>query len=316
MNTDVAAWLWSDGPGAAAAWLAEVEAFFAEVEAELSRFRAASGLSRLNAAAGQGPQPVSALLATVLERGLHAAEQSSGVFDPTMLHALQAAGYDRSFERLCLECGAQAGLARSASASAQAELTGSACAPHSRANWQEVELNRRANTVSLPAGLGIDLGGIAKGWTVDRAAEMLGAWGAALVDAGGDIRASAAPGGEPWPVAIQDPFHPERDLGVMRLSAGALVTSTIGRRQWQLGGQAMHHLIDPRTGAPSTSDLHTVTVLGPTAEEAEVAAKVALVLGHAEGERYLAGRGLAGLLVDRDAHVSTVGKLQMEQVGG
>ena len=68
MNTEIAAWLWSD-IGHAAVWLHEVEAFFGEVEAELIRFRPDSGLSRLNAAAGQGPQPVSEMLETVIALG-------------------------------------------------------------------------------------------------------------------------------------------------------------------------------------------------------------------------------------------------------
>ncbi|MCB0241370.1 MAG: FAD:protein FMN transferase, partial [Anaerolineae bacterium] len=72
------------------------------------------------------------------------------------------------------------------------------------------------------------------------------------------------PGGEPWPVAVQDPFDETRDCAVLALNGGAVATSSIGRRRWQRNGQTMHHLIDPRTGQPSDSDLHTVTVLADT----------------------------------------------------
>ena len=292
MNTEVAAWLWSD-IGHAAVWLHEVEAFFGEVEAELSRFRPDSGLSRLNAAAGQGPQPVSEMLETVISLALKAAEESDGLFDPTVLHALRRAGYDRSFELLADDAG------RPIAPGDEGDTT---------INWRAVELNPILGTVTLPAGLGLDLGGIAKGWAVDRAAEMLGAWGAAMVDAGGDIRVSEAAGGEPWPIGIQHPFDPARDLGVIALDGGAVVTSTVGRRQWQRDQQTMHHLIDPRTGQPSQSDLHTVTVLAPTAASAEVAAKVALILGSDRGRAHLMARGFSGVFVDRTGHVEMVGE--------
>ena len=171
-----------------------------------------------------------------------------------------------------------------------------------------------SGTARLPAGLGIDLGGIAKGWAVDRATEMLAAWGAALVDAGGDLRATAAPDGEPWPIAVQDPFDEMNDLFVIGLTKGAMATSSIGKRRWERHGQAMHHLIDPRSGLPSQSDLHTVTVLAPTAAEAEVAAKVALILGQHAGLRYLNERGLAGVLIGVNRRLKLVGNLQIDTV--
>jgi thiamine biosynthesis lipoprotein len=298
MNTQISAWMWSDGP-LASVWLNEAEAFFREIEAELSRFRPDSGLSRLNAAAGDGPQAVSGTLRTVLGLALAAARGSGGIFDPTVLNPLRSAGYDLSFETLAAGIGAAAGGCPGNSAGASL-------------GWQQVMLDTAHSTVELPAGVGIDLGGIAKGWTVDRAAEMLGAWSAALVDAGGDIRASAAPGGEPWPIAIEDPFDNTRDLGVIRLAEGAVATSSVGRRRWQRDGQTMHHLIDPRTGAPSRSDLHTVAVVAPTAMEAELAAKIVLILGSREGQAYLETRELSGLLIGHDGGQQAVGKLTLE----
>lgn len=288
MNTDVAAWLWSDSP-LAGVRLRAVERFFAQVEAELSRFRPHSGLSRLNAAAGRGPQPVSPLLLEVLALALEAARASGGVFDPTVLHALQATGYDRSFEQIAAD---------------------DSDTPHepgipARSGWQQVLLDAANGTVALPAGVGVDLGGIAKGWAVDQAARQLGQWGPALVDAGGDIRSIGAPG-EPWPVAVQDPFDERRDLAVVGLAGNAVATSSSGGRRWQRSGQTMHHLIDPRTGQPSRSDLHTVTVVAPTAVAAEVAAKVALLLGRQAGQQYLEGRQYAAWLVDHQGCVAVV----------
>lgn len=292
MNTDVAAWLWSDSV-LAQVRLGEVETVFAQVESELSRFRPASGLSRLNAMAGAGPLRISPLFQTVLGAALDAANESGGIFDPTMLDLLCRAGYDRSFELL-------------------STMDGNRYATHdrglNRTGWRQVELDTSSGIARLPAGLGLDLGGIAKGWAVDRASDMLTSWGAALVDAGGDLRATAAPDGEPWPIAVQDPFDEMNDLFVISLTEGAIATSSIGKRRWERHGQTLHHLIDPRSGLPSKSDLHTVTVLAPTAAEAEVAAKVALILGEHAGWRYLDERGLAAVLIGVDRRLKLVGK--------
>lgn len=300
MNTGVSAWLWSESP-LAPERLVETEPLFAAAEVELSRFKPDSALSRLNSRAGAGPQAVSPVLVEVLSAALAAADDSDGIFDPTLLIALQRAGYNRSFELL----GANETVHPLQRASEKPEIR------TIRAGWRQVQLDPERNSVTLPSGLGIDLGGIAKGWTVDRAAERLAPWGAALVDAGGDLRATAAPAGEPWPVGLQDPFDEESDLFVVGLESGAIATSSIGRRRWERDGQAMHHLIDPRSGRPSRSDLHTVTVLAQTAIEAEVAAKAALILGRRAGRRYLETRGLSGALIGCDRSIEVAGKLPL-----
>jgi thiamine biosynthesis lipoprotein len=296
MNTDVGIWLWHTAPRAET-WLQDAAQRFAAIEAELSRFRPDSGLSRLNAAAGAGPQPVSPLLWTVVSAALDAARRSQGLFDPTLLRPLQRAGYDRSFEQLT------------------PNLSGAAAAVGAP-DWgyQRIDINQGAMTVSLPEGLGLDLGGIGKGWAVDHVAQALAVHGPVLVDAGGDMRVVGVVQGEPWPIAVQDPFNEQHDLLTLALTSGAVATSSIGGRRWTRNGQAMHHLLDPRIGQPSASDLHTVTVLAPTATVAEVAAKVALILGSQRGRAYLASRGLRGLLSLRDGQQQTVGRLPLSHL--
>lgn len=282
MNTHVGIWLWSNAPAATAA-LREGEAFFARVETALSRFRPHSELSRLNAAAGKGPRPVSRLLYTVLAQALSWASKTQGIYDPTVLPALLAAGYDCSFDRLS--------PTSSRPAHPPAEGTWG--------QWSAIQLDPVDLMVELPAGVQVDLGGIAKGWTVDQVAEMLAPWGPVLVDAGGDIRAIGLPGDAPWPIAVQDPFQPEVDCMVLDLAQGGLATSSIGGRRWIRGGVLQHHLIDPRTGRPAQSDLHTVTVWAPTVVEAEIGAKVALILGSQDGAAFLRQRGWRGWLWTR-----------------
>lgn len=292
MNTDIGVWLWSQASNAAD-HLAASEQTFERVEAELSRFRNNSALSRLNARAGAGPQPVSPRFYIVLSLALSAAAESDGLFDPTVLYPLRMAGYDRSFEQIAAQTD---------------EAVVPAPPDETHWGWRNVRLNEEARMVELPAGVGLDLGGIAKGWTVDRVAETLGEVGPALVDAGGDIRSVGMPGGDAWPIAVQDPFDETADLFAVDLKGDAIATSSIGGRRWQRAGQTLHHLIDPRTGRPSDSNLHTVTVIAPTTVEAEVAAKVALILGLESGRRYLEERALPALLIDRSgAHHFVVG---------
>ncbi|MGZ8687679.1 MAG: FAD:protein FMN transferase, partial [Gaiellaceae bacterium] len=135
-----------------------------------------------------------------------------------------------------------------------------------------------------------DLGGLGKGYAVDRVAESLSVAGPCLVNAGGDI---AIRGGS-WPVGVADGL-------TLELSRGGVATSGRDRRRWVRGGREAHHLIDPSTGRPAESDLVRVTVVADSATEAEVLAKAAFlgadvdvprVLVTADGRTVLAG-GLA-----------------------
>ena len=301
MNTDVGVWLWSTTPERVAIlsrsfkW---AEEFFARAEDELSRFRSTSALGRLNGAAGRGPQAVSPLFWTVLMSALEAADDSGGIYDPTLLRTLERIGYDRTFDEV-ERCGTRNTIAD----------------VPSFGSWRRVGLDSRTSSVSLPADLALDFGGIAKGWTVDRVALVLAPLGPVLVDAGGDLRAIGMVDGEAWPIAVQDPFEPERDRAVVRLAEGALATSSIGGRRWKRGGRTLHHVIDPRTGTAAESDLHSVTVRAPSAVMADVAAKVVLVLGSTSGAPYLLERGLAGLLTSVDGHEIVVGDFRRQEIG-
>ena len=278
--------------------IAWAEDFFARVEAELSRFRSTSALSQLNGAAGRGPQVVSPMLWTVLLEALHAARESGGIYDPTVLHSLERAGYDRSFEAI--------------------EPTGrTEMGPPPNGTlggWRRIQVDHNSRSVDLPADLALDLGGIAKGWTVDRVALALVGLGAVLVDAGGDLRVVGTVDGEPWLIGVQAPFTPERDRAVVRLRDGALATSSVGGRRWQRGDRTLHHLIDPRTGTSADSNLHSVTVHAPNTMTADVAAKVVLVLGRDAGTAYLLKRGLSASLTAVDGFEMVVGDFAREWV--
>jgi FAD:protein FMN transferase len=271
--------------------LGQVQSLFAEAEATLSRFRPESDLSKLNRSAG-APYQGSAMLFNAVDLALRTARDSEGVFDPTILSALVGAGYDRSFEMLADR---DPGAAEPAAPSVY--------------TWRDVRLDYARRQIYLPAGCGIDLGGIGKGWTVDLARLLLWPFEHFVVDAGGDIYvAGTQADGQEWTIAVDDPRRPGSDLCVLRIRDRAVATSTVVRRHWLQGGAERHHLIDPRTGAPAVGDVLAATVVADTVARAESLAKVALILGRDAGTAYLSRqRGTAALLALANGEVALTG---------
>jgi thiamine biosynthesis lipoprotein len=269
----------------------EVARLFAASEAVFSRFRRDSELSRLNRA--RGPFVASDELFGVLSRAKAHAAATSGVFDPAVAKAVVGAGYDRSF--------------------APGRLDGPAPATPANPIHRELDawrLDVETRRVERAPGVELDLGGIVKGFTVDLASALLPACSA--VDAGGDAALRGdGPDGEGWLVDVEDPFAPARTLATLRLRNEAIATSAANRRAWRRGARTMHHLIDPRTGAPSEADVAQATVIAPTAELADVLAKAAFILGADAGSELLRASGVRGLLVLRDASVLEVGELEV-----
>ena len=281
MNSDVTL---IAGAADAARRLDRAERWLAAYEARFSRFLPASELTRLNTAAGR-PFRASPRLFALVSLALALARRSGGLFDPTVLHRLEDAGYDRSFEL----------LAGNASSPRPAR------APNG--SWRDLRLDAGARTIELPAGLGIDLGGIGKGWAVDQLVAMIGRPG--LVDGGGDVFAAGSPtDGPAWRVGVADPFQSERDLRLLRLVDRGVATSSSLKRRWTAGGAVLHHLIDPRTGRPSTSDAVQVTAIASSTLLADYHAKVALLLGARRGLEYLNREpAVEGIIVRADGSV-------------
>lgn len=274
----------SDDPSFATQ-LAAVPNWFEGWEQQLSRFRPDSDLSRLNAMNG-APVVVPPALWQVLAVALDIAEQSEGLVQPTILAALEASGYDRSFDEL-------------------APLIAGTPLPAQAGDWRAIRLDYQRQAVTLPAGVRLDLGGVAKGWAADQATRYLTMAGPALVDAGGDISVSGSMAdGAPWPIAITNPFTPEESLAILLLAHGAVATSGRDYRRWMRGGTEQHHIIDPRSGQPAQTDVLSATVIAPDGPSAEMAAKVVLILGSSAGLAWLDARSdLAGLVVLEDGRI-------------
>ena len=252
---------------------------FAAWERRCSRFDPDSELSRLIAAPGS-PVVVTSALFDAIATAMSAAEATDGIFDPTVLHRVEELGYDRTFAQVAPSGPADEAVTR--------PWTGA---------WREVRLDRASRTVELPRGVGLDLGGIAKGMAVDASLEALIGAGVtpAAVDAGGDLAVVGTPPGlSDWLIAIDtnDGGH------VVALPHGALTTSSTARRRWTRGDRDVNHLVDPRTGAPAATGITSVTVSAHRCAQAEVAAKTALLLGPEEGAAFLRHAGLSALIVD------------------
>jgi len=262
-------------------------------EAAFSRFDPASDLSALNRSAGRAAR-VAPLLFSAVQAALSAASATGGLYDPTLLRSMVAVGYDRSFGDLPGD-----GVA--------------ARAPVPGGGWRQVRLDPARHEVTCPPGVEFDLGGIAKGMAVDAALDVLAELGiaSALVSAGGDLGVLGRPPGEDsWMVSVEGP----RGDALVPLVRGALATSSVLRRRWREGGRERHHILDPRTGEPASAGLASVSVVATRCREAEVAAKVTLVLGAADGAAFLDELGLAGLLVEPSGAAHTVGAWPREAV--
>jgi thiamine biosynthesis lipoprotein len=253
------------------------------LEARWSRFRPTSELCRVNDAAG-APVVVSDSTYALIARAVAAWRDTGGRYDPTVLAALEAAGYDRDFDA----------VARTGDDLPPSGVDVPGCG--------DVELDDHVRAVQLPPGVTLDLGGIGKGAAADEvSAELLdagiGGVTGVLVNLGGDLRARGeAPAPHGWVVAVDDPLGTGR-TGLLALAEGAIATSTRLRRTWSRGERALHHLIDPRTGAPAASGLVSVTVVAGESWRAEVLAKAAFVAGADAGARLIGDAGATGLLV-------------------
>ena len=263
-----------------------VRILFDQWEGTLSRFRPDSELSVLNRQAGR-PVVVGDLLFQVIATAIDAAQATDGLFDPTLHHQMVQLGYDRSFDTLPLRVSRTLSVIRPGG------------------GWQAIHLDHAKRRVTLPGGIGLDFGGIAKGMAVDAALAALHEEDvdAALVNAGGDLAVLGLPPGvEVWPIAV--PLR--QGSSTIGLQRGALATSGVARRRWWQGDEERHHLLDPRSGLPVQSGLWSVSVAAARCAQAEVAAKAAYLLGPAAGARFLQDRGLSGLLVEEsgDRHAA------------
>ena len=269
----------------------------AALDRQASRFRPDSELSWLNSAAssgaGSGLFLLSDGLAEAVGVALAAARWTGGLTDPTVGNALVSLGYDRDFALI-----SAGGEPPSMLALASVPAPG----------WQLLRLN--GSLLRLPLGVRLDLGATAKGVGSDRAVRAVmsatGHEGGVLVGLGGDIAVAGTPPRDGWPVTVAeepDPFGPTQ---LVRLTGGAVATSSVSCRRWRRGGVVLHHIVDPWTGRPADGPWRTATVAAATCADANAASTAAIVAGPRAVE-WLAATGLPARLTGHDGRVRGLG---------
>jgi len=259
--------------------LARVPDWFEEWEQALSRFRYNSELTQLNQI-HERPVPVSDILWDVFQASQKAEQMTNGLVTPTMLDAVIQAGYDRPFDVLPQRTTIMPDLAISMPPS----LT-------------MITVNSSARTLTLPDGMGLDFGGVAKGWAAHQAMERLRSEASTLIDAGGDIAISGpCRDGSPWQIGVSNPFQRGQEIETLYLNECGVATSGKDHRRWTQAGIVQHHILDPQTRRPAETDLLAVTVVAPDVMQAEAAAKAAFILGSRAGLEWIEARPEFGAL--------------------
>jgi thiamine biosynthesis lipoprotein len=171
----------------------------------------------------------------------------------------------------------------------------------------DVEIDLDAMTVRLPIGLSIDAGGIGKGLAADLAIALALQSGAesALVSIGGDIATAGLAGHDAWRVVIAHPDTTRAPVGTIAVTGGGVATSSTRSRRWRHEGVERHHLIDPWTGAVSTTDLASVTVVARSGWLAEAHATAAILAGSDRVIDHLDRHELTGVAVTATGDILT-----------
>lgn len=229
------------------------------IERLMSSYDPGSEVSRLNKNGSIEADPE---VARLVERALYFSRLSGGAFDISVQPLLEL--FEKTFE----ERGGPPGAGEVEAAGALVDYSRIAVS---------------GNEISIPEGMQVTLGGIAKGYAIDRAVSMLRARGVeqALVNAGGDMRALGNGKEGPWKIALQNPRDPGDYLAILPLSGIAVATSGDYERYFD-PAMEYHHIIDPRTGL-SASGLMSVTIVTRTAVEADALATAVFVLGRDKG---------------------------------
>jgi thiamine biosynthesis lipoprotein len=253
------------------------------LESQLTVYRDTSEVSRLNRIAPYGPAPVEPQLFGLLQTAARVHAETNGAFDVTAGTIIKAWGFYKGPRRVPGETELQTALR---------------CV-----GMQHVEMDPERKTVRFTRpGLEINLGGIGKGYALDRVAEFLEReWGlsSALLHGGfSSVITLGTPPSEPrgWPVGISHPWEPGRRLATVWLRGRALGTSAATFQHLEYNGQRLGHILDPRTGWPA-SGVASATVLAPTGAEADALSTAFFIEGVEAARRYCASHPGVGAVM-------------------
>lgn len=237
----------------------KVESWCYLVEETLSRFLSTSELSQLNSLNGRLFLP-SKMLYEAVKAAYYYYNETNGIFNPFLYHPIQTLGYDQSFEQLPTDQLPQKVAAFDA--------------------VNPIMIHKGMRSIQLASNVGLDLGGIAKGWSIQQMANQLKKKGTSLgaIDGGGDI-VTWGPASKHWSISLSHPDASKNLTTIKVKSNSGIATSSVGKRSWKVNGHTHHHIIDGRNSKPSSSELLQVTVVSEDLTVSEVYAKCILILG-------------------------------------
>lgn len=235
------------------------------IESRLTVYQPTSEISRINQSAGKCPVAVSRDLFALIERAIQISERTDGAFDITAGPLVDCWGFTK----------------RRGQKPTDQELADAAAT----VGWQHIELLPAESKVFLrKPGMKLNLGGIGKGFAIDRMAALLRTQGIDhfLIHGGKSTILAATPDNvstvPPWKIAIEHPLRPGQRLAELEVSNGAIATSGSGKQFFHYKGQRIGHVIDPRTGRPC-GDALSLTVQTETATDADAYSTACFVLG-------------------------------------
>lgn len=281
MKTDIFCEILYEGTSAettALSTLEDVFQLFRDFEKRYSRFIRDNELWNFNESVGG---KISEELFAILEQALYYHTSTEKIFDPSILPSLEQAGYTGAYSNQ--------------------EDRGA------KIPFSALRLDRATLTATKPQELKIDLGGIGKGFIVDRVADFLGKrFGNFIIDAGGDIYAKGINQKEKypyWAIDIEHPREHEKTIALLTLSNMAVATSGRNRRHWQKDGAEKHHIIDPRTGTSAVDDFLSVTVIAENTTQADVLAKTLFISGKEKGQAMAETLKIPAVFIHKDTSV-------------
>jgi thiamine biosynthesis lipoprotein len=263
MGTAITVELWHEDPAQGRALIEAVFTEMRRIDALMSSYKPDSELSRVNTAAANSPVTVSKELYRLIEQALYYSDLTHGAFDIT--YASAGRHYDYRSGRK--------------PDSRQLEEALPAI------DYRHVKLDAGHSTVRfLQAGVHIDLGGIAKGYAVDRSMAILkkAGVGSALISAGGDTRVMGKRWDQPWKVGIRDPRDRDGLVSVIPLEDAAISTSGDYERFFEKDGVRYHHILDPATGQ-SAREVHSTSIISTNATDTDALSTSVFVMGVKDG---------------------------------
>jgi thiamine biosynthesis lipoprotein len=267
MGTRCAVELWSDDQAAGDAAITSVFDDMKRIDRLMSTWKEDTEISRVNREGSKHPVRISKELFDLLQTSVQYSELTHGAFDITYA----SVGYLYDFKK---------GVHPDQKAIDKA-LPG--------INWRHMKLDAKKTTVFFTRpGMRIDLGGIAKGYSVDRGIEILRKQGItrAMVNAGGDTRIIGDRFGKPWVVGIRDPDHEGKTFLRIPLKDTAFSTSGDYERYFDEDGKRFHHIIDPKTG-DSARKCRSVTIISGNATRTDALTKSVFIMGPEDGIEFI-----------------------------